>query len=332
VLIIKKRLCIFILFSLIICIIVISGCGKTSQEVQPQPQMFAIQADKIQSLTKGISTDLWENSKYLNTIYTSRELFLQTKSITNYEITPEMYLNIPQDSDHSALFATGYTTIKRYVMDEIDLSVPLDSIWKTTRSKYPEILEQFYIHKYSFIRVYPYRDLFGSYSPKENLTKLEVFRIAQSRKDLEAKVIWFQPEWDPTFNQMVLNVAIPILDGHDLVGVLGCKVSLKEFLKDSVEKDGQLTGIICRNGTLITANPLLYKNLIMDIPAMNPKQNALGKEDLRKSQNPYMRTLAKNLINSPYTNFVMNVSSKSFYVECRLVPGLNWVIFKMNQR
>jgi hypothetical protein len=329
----QKKRYFMIMLVFVVCLVSFSGCEKKEQTVKSQETFFVTRSTQIQSLCKGISTDLWENSKYLNTIYTSRELYLQTSPHINYEIAPELYLNIPREDDHGALYATGFTTIKPYVIKEIDLTVPLDSIWKNTQAKYPEILQQYYIHKYSFIRVYPFMELARLFSPRQNLTKQEVFQVAQGRRDHDPKVIWFQPKWDPTYQEMILDVAFPVRDGYDLVGVLGCKVSLKQFLKDSAGTEEKLTGIIGTNGTLITAEPILYQNLGMPIPKIdpNPKQIA-DNEDLRKSSNPAMRTLMKNLINSPYTNFVMNSENKSFYVECRLIPGLNWVIFKMSER
>jgi len=324
----NMRKCLLILYIVLLALLIsITGCSKKTDADQTSVSTFPPVADKIQSLSKGISSDLWENGKYMNSIYTSRELFLQTKPNVKYEINPDMSLQVLQDDDQAALFATGFTAIKKYVTDEIDLTVPMDSVWRNTKDKYPEVLEQYFIHKYSFIRIYPYRNLAGQYRARQNLCLLEPFRIAYSKKANDAKVMWFPPQWDPVFKEWSVNGIFPIKDGNDLIGVMGCKVSLRKMLKACAGNDASVTGIFSRSGYLVMANPSFYQ--ILGIP---PIQNTNMAQDLHKLKNQSINTMLNNMIVSPYTNFIVRIGEDNYFVECRLIPEMNWVVFKMNKR
>ncbi len=322
---------IFYLVAIIICIFCFVSCDKNTQLAQTQEQAFLKSAARFKTLCEGISADLLGNSKFLNSIYLSRELLPQSSLSLKYQVTPEKYLNIPQEENHGALYCTGFTPIGQDILKEIDFTAPMDSIWMITGTKYPEILQQYYIHRNSFIRVFPYSDLSKLYQPKQDLKKLPLYQLLQAQTDESSHVKWFQPEWDPTLNEMIINVIYPMSDGNDLRGILGCKVSLKSLLKESTVKDEQFTGIIGRNGTLIMATQELYKNLGIPANQLNEKQIA-NTHDLRNSSNPSIQELMNNMIESPYTNFLMKVGEKKFYVECQLIPELNWVVFKMNAR
>jgi hypothetical protein len=312
----------------------ISGCKKglaRAERLQTPASKTVVQLEKSYGT---ISNMLIRQAQYVYSLNVSKDILVPGHDFSYYKIAPEGFLRLENSQNNSLLFATGNTPIDEDLMRDIMLTNPLDTLWTKALKANSEVMQFFYIDHGSFVRLLPITDISRQFKPGEDLTRIELYRLAEARQKAGMNIVWSQPLWDSVFNRFIINVGAPVKVNNELIGVICCRLDVDKFVQKAAMQSHDFAAVMTTKGILVKGSPLFYNALGLADPAtIAPEKRASGSlnYELSKDPDPQIRTFIEQLLRTQTGSFESEIKGVKYHIKLDSFGKMSWIVLEMKK-
>jgi len=276
-------------------------------------------------------------SEFITSLYENQDTVDFDASL-NYTFTNGISNNRPGDSDDkSTIYISSLQTDQALIEKEIRITNPLDSLFQSIRTKYPEIAQIYTNSGDQISRVYPAYDAVNLLEPDLDLTVFNFYYGADETNNPERVPRWLPDAYiDPAGLGWIVSLVSPVYLNDQLKLVVGIDFKLSEILEPYMRATEGDFLVVTAKGDIVSGSPVAINAL-----GFPPLKNHVYTETI-KSDN--FRISDYNLYNSKsaevrkMASTLMNFGEDRFYFEketdlcCAVVSRfqlIDWVLIKI---
>ena len=325
------------IFMLVILIALISACN-TKTDIKKEQIILMEKAVSINSEFKKIRLEVEMLSTEINKLYVNQTQILPRINTKKFQFTKNGVLIKPIDDGGSAIFVSGFYPINEIVKKVVYFTEPIDPVFKSLLTKYPEIVQVYYNDKYAVNRIYPFFDVMSQYEAKMDIPSFNFYYLADKKHNPEKKSLWVsEPYVDPAGRGWMVSAIAPVYYNDVLVGVPGIDVTIqlitKRYVQDSINS---MNLIIDNSGTIVSAqeeiiNMLSFPPLFEHKYIETIKQDTYRKElyNMALSKESNVRNMAIEILKNKKEVVEAEINGEKITIIAAHIPELNWYLLKI---
>lgn len=325
------------IFMLVILITILSGCN-TKTDINMEQIALKEKATNINNDFKKIRLEVEMLATELTKLYERQAQILPKIGTKKYQFASNGVFTKPVDDGGSAIFVSGYYPINENVKNIVYFTEPIDPVFKSLVSKYPEIVQVYYNDKYAINRIYPFFDVMSQYEAKMDIPSFNFYYLADKIHNPKKQSLWVsEPYVDPAGRGWMVSAIAPVYYNAVLAGVPGIDVTInlitKRYVQDSINS---MNLIIDNSGTIVTAqeetiNLLSFPPLFEHKYIETIKQDTYRKElyNLALSKELNVRNMAIEILKNKKEVVEAEINGEKITIIAAHIPELNWYLLKI---
>ncbi|MBT3208218.1 MAG: hypothetical protein HN704_06965 [Bacteroidetes bacterium] len=326
------------LFLPTLLISIVISCDTDKNNCPENQEILSKTIETISNDFQRISIDIEKAAVFAGNLYSSQNKI--TSIDTNiFTLSSEgtIYKNI--DDGASAIFVTGHVPVNQTIFKNINISEPLDSLFKVIISKHNQIVQLFYYDKNSILRLYPFFDTQFQFKAKLDITQFGFYSRANEKNNPKKKVIFInEPYADPAGRGFLISVVAPVYDKEKFMGVLGANITINTIVEEYFDENTQKVLVLNDSGTIITASNYVYNVISIPLPEKYQyyknvsNHNYLRKiNSLSKHKNVEFRNFIKQIIRKENEQIEIEINEYNFCLNPIEIEKLGWIIIEFNK-
>lgn len=321
----------------VLLIAILSACTNKT-DINKEHIALKEKATNINNDFKKIRLEVEMLSTELTKLYENQAQILPNIGTKKYQFASNGVFTKPVDDGGSAIFVSGFYPITENVKNIVYFTEPIDPIFKSLVSKYPEIVQVYYNDKYAINRIYPFFDVMSQYEAKMDIPSFNFYYLADLKHNPKKQSLWVnEPYVDPAGRGWMVSAIAPVYYNKVLAGVPGIDVTInlitKRYVLDSINS---MNLIIDNSGTIVTAqeetiNLLSFPPLFEHKYIETIKQDTYRKElyNLALSKELNVRNMAIEILKNKKDVVEANINGEKMTIIAAHIPELNWFLLKI---
>lgn len=325
------------IFSLLFLIVIVTACSNKT-DIKKEQIALKERAASINNDFKKIRLEVEMLASELTKLYQKQAQILPNIDTRKYQLASNGVFTKPVDDGGSAIFVSGFYPINENVKNIVYFTEPIDTVFKSLVTKYPEIVQVYYNDKYAINRIYPFFDVLSQYEAKMDIPSFNFYYLADLKHNPKKTSLWVsEPYVDPAGRGWMVSAIAPVYYNNILAGVPGIDVTIntitKRYVQDSINS---MNLIIDNSGTIVSAqeeiiNMLSFPPLFEHKYIETIKQDTYRKEqyNLALSKEINVRNMANEILKNKKEVVEAEINGEKITVIAEHIPELNWVLLKI---
>ncbi|MDN3203521.1 hypothetical protein [Algoriphagus sediminis] len=276
-------------------------------------------------------------SEFITSLYENQDT-VDFEVPLSYTFTNGISNNRPGDSDDkSTIYISSLQTDQELIYKEIRITNPLDSLFRSIRTKYPQIAQIYTNSADQISRVYPEYDAVNLLEPDLDLTAFNFYYGADETNNPERVPRWLPDAYiDPAGLGWIVSLVSPVYVNDQLKLVVGIDFKLSEILEPYMRPSAGEFLVVTAKGDIVSGSPVAINAL-----GFPPLKNHVYTETIKTDN---FRISDYNLYNSKsaevrkMASTLLNFGEDRFYFEqepdlcCAIVSRfqlIGWVLIEI---
>ncbi len=287
--------------------------------------------DKIQKGTQYLAT-------YTQQLYLRKEYYNKVYHEVKYELCDNGTLLKPQNDSTSSIYISGHYPIDDELMKVVRCTEPLDSAFKNSMSEMsPLIIQEYYIEKHDYIRLYPYVDVLSQFQPKQDIDNYTVFNLSDFENDPSKSVkLISDPFVDPAGRGWMISSVAPVYCNDEMEGVVGIDIAIETMREKYLSLDSSNLMLIDSSGYVVIMNE--NNTGILEMPPLKThKYLEIVKNDeylsdeynVLKNKNKEVRDAFTELIRNDKNYITLHINDDNYCLVSYKIQDLCWYIIRL---
>lgn len=325
--------------AVIFCFLFSAACNNTNQtaissirlKLQQKASKISHDIIQLQVETKktAIYTESLYNAKKIKSAYNNKHLYINTEKGI-------LYKNF--DDGKSAIYATGFNKIDSELIDIIQKTEALDSIFKIIIGKYYPLAAQIYfIERHSIIRIYPYCDLVSQFSAGSDVRTFGFYYLADEIHNKKKEVVFISnPYADPAGRGWMTSCIAPVYPDSKMQGILGIDITLHSIEEKYFTPDSLEILLVDTSGAVVYCNHNLSS--LLSIPKLKDYKYVEvvegdvylpAKLNVRKSRNRSIGEAFDDILVKGKESSTCKINDINYVLIAEKISGISWYLVKI---
>ncbi|MGD0711164.1 MAG: hypothetical protein ABR968_08260 [Bacteroidales bacterium] len=295
-------------------------------------------AEKIQNDFDWIQKNTQNLSNFTQLLYTRKDHYNKLFHDIKYERSDNGTLLKPKNDSASSIYVSGRYPINEEIMQVVRCTEPLDSAFKSImKVMSPLIIQEYYIERHDYIRLYPYVDVLSQFEPKQDIDNYNVYNLSvfESNPSKGVKLI-SDPFVDPAGRGWMISSVAPVYCNDEMEGVVGIDIAIEAMREKYLSLDSSnlllidscgYVMIMNENNTGLLEMPPLkthkYLEIVKNDEYLSDEYNVL------KSKNKEVRDAFTELIRNNKNYITLHIDEDNYYLVSYKIAGLCWYIVRL---
>lgn len=274
-------------------------------------------------------------------LYDNQERILSVVDQNRYEFL-DGFSNVSPNADPglSTIYISEKTKKKQEAFDLINLTHPLDSVFREIIDKYPVVSQVYFNSDLQINRLFPPYDALSMVEPDLDLTSFNFYYLADEFHNPSKGTVWIDEIYvDPVGKGWITSLLNPIYFEGDLKLVLGFDITLNDIIEAYLDKFDRDLVIIDETGKLVAG-----KSKAIEALSLPPLKNhtysqtiisdSFREEDfnLFSSKSREVRKLASKIILANEDEFLLTDAGAEIKITSVKMAKLNWYVLDLKFR
>ncbi len=257
-----------------------------------------------------------------------------------YNIVDGVSDNRPGDpSDKSTIFVSTLQEDQELVFDEIRITNPLDSVFRSISFAYPLIAQIYTNSSTQISRLYPAYDAVNLLEPDLDLTSFNFYYGADETNNPERVAKWLPEAYiDPAGLGWIVSLVSPVYVKDELKLVVGIDFKLSEVLEEYLNSENGDYLVVTGKGDIVWGSPVAINELGFP-PLKNHVYTETIKSDnfrisdynLYNSKSPEVREMAQSLLKSGENRFDFEFETDLCCANVSRFHMVDWVLIEIKK-
>lgn len=294
---------------------------------------------KMETELSMLNDEIIKLNSYHQGILADREKILQHATLDPYVFSEGYSTNLPGgDSSLSSIVIVEKTPNYQAAIEEVKLTIGLDSAFKSIKSKYSFVAQIYSNSSNQISRVYPAYDA-KDLIPKEiDLTSYNFYYEANAENNPSKGPVWIPDAYvDPAGRGWILSLIHPVYDKDKLFSVIGIDITTDEIISRYLNSKVENLIIATKNGDIVAAGASAIEALSFP-PLKNYIYNEIILEDnfrisdynLFNSKNQEVRVMADEFLLKGKSSFIFSKEYSPKSARIVYFDLIDWVLIEVN--
>ncbi len=331
------------ILSVIILILLIFSCGNeklNNYEINNLYNELEELENKIKKEFQIINDLVLDVSNFTSRLYNKQVRNINKKDI--FDINENGVLYKKRNDGGAAVFVSGYHKVDEKIINIVNLTEPLDSVFKAImeysyKNLDTNIVQIYYNDRHSYHRIYPFLDVIVQYEPNIDITKFNFYYLADKNHNPEKKVVWiYEPYLDPAGRGWMISCIAPVYHNDTLQGVLGVDIIIRKLISKFLKDKYNNVIIINKNGTLVASNNYISNLLYLPTSegdgyfgtitenTYRPQSHKVINHKIKEFREYFIKSSSEE-IKYHYINY----NGQGYHFIANMIPEFDWFLIKI---
>jgi hypothetical protein len=318
---------------------ILFSCRHSDPDISKELSSLKKTAEKIQNDFSLIQKSTSDLANFTQQLYIKKKYYNNLYYDIKYELADNGILyKLKNDSTSSSIYVSGRYPVNDEIMQVVRCTEPLDSVFKSIMQKMsPLVVQEYYIDRHDYIRLYPYVDVLSQFEPKQDIDNYNVYNLAsfESNPSKNVKLI-SDPFVDPAGRGWLISSVAPVYCNDEMEGVVGIDIAIETMKEKYLSLDSSNLMLLDSSGYVMIMNEN-KKGLLEMPPLKSHKYLEIVKNDeylsdeynVLKSRNKGVRDAFTELLKNEKDYLTLHIDEDNYYLVSYKIPGLCWYIVRL---
>jgi hypothetical protein len=240
----------------------------------------------------------------------------------------------------STIFISEKSTNREEAIDLINLTHPLDSVFKEIIDNYPVVSQVYFNSDLQINRLFPPFDALSMLEPDLDLTSFNFYYLADEFHNPTKETVWIDEIYiDPVGKGWITSLLNPIYFEGDLKLVLGFDITLNDIIEAYLDKFDRNFVIIDATGKLVAGKSKAIEALSLPPLKNHTYSQTITSDSFREddfnlfsSKSREVRKLASKIILANEEEFLLRDAGVEIRISSAKMAKLDWYVLDLEFR